>query len=462
VAGLTVWATDIAALLFAIALGAALLTFTVRWARGSERHALSALVALAVSTHMATALVLQAMAPGFITGDDAAYFRIASQAASYLHGIPAEPNYGPPLWGGDAYLFGGFVYLETALFFVFGPDVRIPLLLNAAMAVATALLIYASAARLFGVRAALLAAAIVSFYPSLILWSSLNLKDALTNLLLALGVGGVIAFQARPRVVMFIVALLSASILETVRGYAATTLAVAVTLSLIATPLSGPRRIAIIAIAGLVAVLIALQTLSSLGTSEGDLALERLEYERAAMAVGARTGFVPTPTPVVPTPTPVVPTPTPVVPTPTGVVQTAPADRSTPSPTETLATAVRETPTPSALMRTLTYLPVGIASAILAPVPFASGGIRELVVAPEMLCWYALVAAALATTWRERRRLMTFAAAPLVIGGLILVFALTEGNVGTLFRHRGMIVPFVALLASPALIDAWGRLTRRV
>jgi hypothetical protein len=47
------------------------------------------------------------------------------------------------------------------------------------------------------------------------------------------------------------------------------------------------------------------------------------------------------------------------------------------------------------------------------------------------------------------------------VGGTLIIFALVEGNVGTLFRHRAMVVPFVLILASPAFALALSRSAAR-
>jgi hypothetical protein len=69
-----------------------------------------------------------------------------------------------------------------------------------------------------------------------------------------------------------------------------------------------------------------------------------------------------------------------------------------------------------------------------------------------MLVWYLLCLFAAVTLWRERRHWRALAAPTLTIAGLLLVLALGEGSVGGLFRHRGMVVPFVALLAAPTAL----------
>ena len=48
--------------------------------------------------------------------------------------------------------------------------------------------------------------------------------------------------------------------------------------------------------------------------------------------------------------------------------------------------------------------------------------LQEIVVAPEMLVWYLLVAAGIATIWRERRRWSYVAPLVLALGALWMAF----------------------------------------
>jgi hypothetical protein len=66
----------------------------------------------------------------------------------------------------------------------------------------------------------------------------------------------------------------------------------------------------------------------------------------------------------------------------------------------------------------------------------------------EALAWYPLVALALfglGGAWRRRQAL----AFPILSGCAVLVmYGLTEGNLGTAYRHRGELVWAVVLLAT--------------
>jgi hypothetical protein len=45
----------------------------------------------------------------------------------------------------------------------------------------------------------------------------------------------------------------------------------------------------------------------------------------------------------------------------------------------------------------------------------------------------------------------------LYVLGVFFLFGLLEGNVGTLYRHRAMLVPYVVTLAAPTLLWLWRR-----
>jgi 4-amino-4-deoxy-L-arabinose transferase-like glycosyltransferase len=360
------------------------------------------------------------------------------------------PGYTPPLWGGDAYLLGAFVYVEAALFTVFGPDVRIALILNAGLATVTALFAYAGASRLFSHTAAVVAFIAVAFFPSLLLWSALNLKDSLTIALAVLAIWAAIEYRAVRRPFLALLPFAAAEILVTLRSYTAATVAIACLLAIALVGVPVTRRVVTIMVASFLTAIIILQSLNSVGIGIGQQLLVAFERERAAMAVGARTGFVGTPTPI------------PTARTSTAGTSNPTAAPSTEGPTRPAAASPADD-VALAPGRTISYLPTGLAYAILAPFPFASGRLQELLTAPEMLLWYVLVIAGAITVWRQRRRWRSLAPIVLMIAGLVTLLALAEGNVGTLFRHRGMVVPFAAMLASPSILAAiqWSRRRQR-
>jgi len=115
----------------------------------------------------------------------------------------------------------------------------------------------------------------------------------------------------------------------------------------------------------------------------------------------------------------------------------------------------------------------GLLSFVLVPLPWDLQSARELAYLPEQLAWYALVVLMPLGAWAALGRgrlaacmLMGYAAPTAV------VLALTNGNVGTLLRLRGLVIPFVAWLSiagidalmerSKRLVDERGRVFGRV
>ena len=100
------------------------------------------------------------------------------------------------------------------------------------------------------------------------------------------------------------------------------------------------------------------------------------------------------------------------------------------------------------------YLVASAVMFIAAPVPWsiASGSLFSgAAIVPQQLAWYCGVAAACAGVGfgLRRDRWLTMLLAAYAVAGLIII-APNSGNIGTLVRHRDMIVPFVIALAAPA------------
>ena len=101
------------------------------------------------------------------------------------------------------------------------------------------------------------------------------------------------------------------------------------------------------------------------------------------------------------------------------------------------------------------YVLRAAASFVLTPLPWQAASIRELVYVPEQLVWYALVALlpiGIVAGWR--RDAATTAA---LIGYLIPtsgILALTNGNVGTLVRLRGMVMVILLWVSAVGLCAA--------
>ncbi|MGH2498816.1 MAG: hypothetical protein ACRDF0_01795 [Candidatus Limnocylindria bacterium] len=420
--------------------------------------------------------------------DDAGYVQIAIALADHWRGRGLAPFIDPSF-------DHNYVKLAAALFYVIGPNIVALKLLNTLLGVLAALFVYRTmtAAGLPGRRVGL---ALMLIFPSIVLWSALALKDSYSLLFMLLTVWSVTEFvrthRYLPWCALAIVALLA---LENVRAFLFAILVVAWPIGvLVALP---RRRIAATAVTTVLAVLLLVATsaLSYLNPS----IITASVYVRQSMARGAASGFV-APLPViraeacvpfvvtVPGRTPVpdpprridVPVGTELVVDPgatarPGSLLVRPGDvvavaGATPCPVAARATSlpavvlapdarnVVSTPAPTTqdafafsrdLAETAAHLPVGVLALVAAPFPLIARTPGELAAAPEMLAWYGILLFAFLGLRRLTPQMRARFAYGLVVLALIaLVLSLYEGNVGTLVRHRAMVIPFVIVLAA--------------
>ncbi|MDE3102015.1 MAG: hypothetical protein KGJ98_07225 [Chloroflexota bacterium] len=113
------------------------------------------------------------------------------------------------------------------------------------------------------------------------------------------------------------------------------------------------------------------------------------------------------------------------------------------------------------LVATVAHLPIGIAYALFAPFPWQVRRAADAATVPEMLLWYVALAAAMAVGIRDRDRWPLRVGTVAFVLGVLFLFTLVEGNYGTLYRHRVMIIPSVFVLSAPMFV-AIGASLRRV
>ena len=97
---------------------------------------------------------------------------------------------------------------------------------------------------------------------------------------------------------------------------------------------------------------------------------------------------------------------------------------------------------------------------LFAPFPWAARRPLDFALIPETLAWYTIEALAilgLVVSWRQRWREVFMLAT--YCGGMVFVFTLIEGNVGTIYRHRAMLMPPMFAIAGLGLL--WLETRRR-
>ena len=96
----------------------------------------------------------------------------------------------------------------------------------------------------------------------------------------------------------------------------------------------------------------------------------------------------------------------------------------------------------------LKILPGGLSAFFFRPFVWEDGGLEFRLAAVEGLAWtglYILALVGLRSLWMERPDFGVFAVAWTV--GMGMVAAISQGNLGTAFRHRGQLLWLVVCLA---------------
>jgi Dolichyl-phosphate-mannose-protein mannosyltransferase len=329
---------------------------------------------------------------------------------------PDEDTYAATGWGTALYWAGevalphwrmttnqplGYFYINAVFFYVFG-HTEVPLkLLNAFLGAFSTRYVFLIARELFGAAVARRSALFGAFFPSLILWSAVNIRDVW---------------------VIFLILYVSWKSLQVVRGHSTLAL-INVALAIyaitffrdylffvVALPplvafLIGGRgnvgRNFIVALLAAFAVVFLLQ--HGAGSSAADrMSLESMSRVRQDMAFG-------------------------------GSAYNENVDISTPG-------------------RALTFLPLGIAYFLFSPFPWQITSLLKLFSLPEMLLIYRLAPAMLRGIRHTIRTRFREAMQILLLTALLTVsYALGEGNVGTLYRHRAQAILFYLMFAAVGL-----------
>lgn len=109
----------------------------------------------------------------------------------------------------------------------------------------------------------------------------------------------------------------------------------------------------------------------------------------------------------------------------------------------------------------LAFLPIGLVYFLFAPFPWAISSGLQAITLPEILVWYALVPFA----WRGmrlgfRHDLRSYTVPASVFVAVTFSYSLVEANIGTAYRHRAQILPIVFLFCAVGLSDwfsVWAR-----
>jgi hypothetical protein len=292
-----------------------------------------------------------------------------------------------------------YFYLNGLSYFLFGAT-QVPLkILNAFVGASSSRYLYRLARELFGVSVARRATLLFAYFPSLVLWSALNIRDAW---------------------VVFLILYISYKSLEVTREYSHVSLAQLLTaiyviaqfrdylFYVVALPpvvafLLARRghlvRNLVLASLAAIAVIVLMQQGIVGKRTTARMSLEGLSQTRQELATG-------------------------------GSAFHGQADVSTPG-------------------RALLFLPIGIAYFFFSPFPWEITSVLKAFSVPEMILIYALTPAAVrGIAYAARERLRDCFQVLMLTGLLTVSYALGEGNVGTLYRHRAQVLGFYLMFAA--------------
>lgn len=409
------------AIAVALPLFAICLAIVWRCFAGDERRFLLTLFLVAYGLRMVGAVashfvLLYLGRGGFALMDDRAYDKLGYTLARVWQGVF------PGIRDSDEYLLVNYTYLVAIIYYLLGKSLLAAKMMNVAFGALLAIVGYALGREIFDLRAARITAVLTAFFPSLLAWSVINLKDIMVVLLTATAIFGLLRYARRHRWWALALALAAFLAIENLRQFVFFILAWLLPIAFLFADRSAWRRKLLLLLPLVVGVVVI-----SVVTNNEKLGLNYLrpkalteaewkrwlEESRAATGNEEFGGIKP------------------------------PKDAS------------------NIVERSLAALPRGVFYVLFGPTPWqARSGLARAVI-PEMLAWYALLAAALVGLARSWRRHWRDLLLPLAFSGAwIVALALTEGNAGNIFRHRSMFMPFVFLTAAPGLLWAWSRWVR--
>ena len=354
------------------------------------------LIGLAVRIILASVIYMGHMEEFF--GGDANTYDIFGQ--SLLQGLYGDNYHMEKYQGFVASGAGawGMLYLVAGIYDVVGRNLLAVQLVNASIGAATGVVVYHTAMTLFNnLRVAKLAAILVTFFPSLILWSSQALKDGLIILALSISIFATLRLMEKITIGYVIVITVSLLTLLSLRFYIFYMMTAAVAGSFF----------------------LGMKTLSAQGF---------LQRFVAVAAIGlAFTWF--------------------------GVLQYAGTQFDRFANLETIQRSRMDQATAGSgfgkdvdIQTTegaLTVIPMGLVYLLLAPFPWQFTTLRQSITLPEMIVWWFAFPLLIMGMWYSmKHRLRQVSPIVIFTTMLTLAYSLFQGNVGTAYRQRSQLLVF--------------------
>jgi len=303
----------------------------------------------------------------------------------------------------------GMLYLVAVVYELVGHNMLAIQFINAAVGAATPAVIYQNAQLLFNnSRTSRLAAVLIAFYPSLVLWSSQGLKDGLIVTALALGM--LATLRLMKRVKMYDILMLTSCliVLLSLRFYIFYMMVVAIVGAFVVGLKATDTQALVQRFVAIVLIGLALTWVGVLRTAGAQFErfgnIEAVQTSRADLARSADSGF---------------------------------------------GKDVDVRTTEGAL----TIIPLGVIYLLFAPFPWQLASLRQSLTLPEMVVWWICFPLLILGLWYAiKHRLREVSPILLFTTMLTLAYSVFQGNVGTAYRQRSQLLVFYFIFAAVGAI----------
>jgi len=302
----------------------------------------------------------------------------------------------------------GMLYLVAAVYEVIGRNVLAIQLLMASIGASTAIIVYYVAQALFNnTRVSKVAAVLVAFFPSLVLWSSQALKDGLIILCLALSILATLRLMEKIKVGYVLVLIGALMALFSLRFYIFYMMCAAVAGSFFLGSKAFSAQ-------GFLQRFVAVGAIGLAFTWFGVLQGASVQFERYANLKS---------------------------------VQTSREDMAGAGSGFMKDVDVQTTE------GALTVIPVGLLYLMFAPFPWDFSTLRQTITLPEMIVWWMVFPLLVLGLWYSiKHRLRQVSPIIIFTTMLTLAYSLFQGNVGTAYRQRSQLLVFYFIFVAVGAI----------
>jgi hypothetical protein len=296
----------------------------------------------------------------------------------------------------------GYFYVNAVMFYLFGTNQLPVKILNAFIGACSARYVFLLARSLFGANVGRRAALFCEFLPSLVLWSVLNIRDVWVVFLILFISWKSYAVVRGYSPGSLVSVVLGSLALTWFRDYLFYVVAIPPVVAILIGRRSHLMRNFVLALAAGFGIMLLVQHAQAGATAIDRMTLEALSKTRQDLAIGGST-----------------------------VGENV--DISTPG-------------------KALAYLPMGLVYFLFSPFPWQITSFLKAFTLPEMLLIYFLTPAMFrGIRYTLRTRLREALQILLVTTLLTVSYALGEGNVGTLYRHRAQAISMYLMFAAAGL-----------